>query len=62
MKLFKRIDRSVQNWWFYLDEETKEMFRFYFQVIVIAVMAFFFLYALYVGAMEYEVILTSNNK
>ncbi|WP_185216195.1 hypothetical protein [Sphingobacterium mizutaii] len=50
MKLFKRIDRSVQNWWYYLDEETKEMFRFYFQVIAIAVMAFFFLYALYVGA------------
>lgn len=58
MKLFKRIDRSVQNWWFYLDEETKEMFRFYFQVIAIAVMDFFFLYALYVGACEYEVIIT----
>ena len=60
MKLFKRIDRSVQNWWFYLDEETKEMFLFYFQVIAIAVMAFFFLYALYVGASEYEVIITSR--
>ena len=60
MKLFKRIDRSVQNWWFYLDEETKEMFRFYFQVIAIAVMALIFCTALYHGAKNYEVIITSR--
>jgi len=60
MNPFKRIDQTVKNWWYYLDDETKEMFRFYFQVIAIAVMAFFFLYALYFGAVEYQDYITSR--
>jgi len=60
MKLFKKLDQSVKNWWFFLDDETKEMFRFYFQVIALAVMALIFCTALYCGAMDYDVRITSK--